>query len=82
MAHALSTSNEALKREWVPPPSITVLDRRRPLRGSTLASTALLQWEIDLPLVHLAKKIGHANAFFKRLAIKGPSLIAPRLIVS
>lgn len=62
MAHALSASTEAFKREWGYPPSITVLDRRRPLSGSTLASTALLQWEIDLPLVHLAKKIGHANA--------------------
>ena len=30
--------------------------------GSTVASTALLQWEIDLPLTALAKKIGAANA--------------------
>jgi glycine/D-amino acid oxidase-like deaminating enzyme len=30
--------------------------------GSTLASTALLQWEIDLPLTALAKKIGAAKA--------------------
>ena len=42
--------------------SVAVLDRRPPLMGSTVASTALLQWEIDLPLVELGKKIGSANA--------------------
>lgn len=42
--------------------SVAVLDRRPPLMGSTIASTALLQWEIDLPLVELAKKIGPADA--------------------
>lgn len=42
--------------------SVAVLDRRPPLMGSTVASTALLQWEIDLPLVELCKKIGPANA--------------------
>jgi len=42
--------------------SVAVLDRRAPLTGSTLASTALLQWEIDLPLTTLAEKIGAANA--------------------
>jgi len=42
--------------------SVAVLDRRPPLRGSTVASTALLQWEIDLPLVELSKKIGPADA--------------------
>jgi glycine/D-amino acid oxidase-like deaminating enzyme len=51
MAHELSKDH-----------SVAVLDRRAPLMGSTLASTALLQWEIDLPLTALAKKIGAANA--------------------
>jgi len=51
MAHELSKDH-----------AVAVLDRRAPLMGSTLASTALLQWEIDLPLTALAKKIGAAKA--------------------
>lgn len=51
MAHELSKDH-----------SVAVLDRRAPLTGSTLASTALLQWEIDLPLTMLARKIGAADA--------------------
>lgn len=51
MAHELSKDH-----------NVAVLDRRAPLRGSTLASTALLQWEIDLPLTTLTKKIGAADA--------------------
>lgn len=51
MAHELSRDH-----------TVAVLDRRPPLTGSTLASTALLQWEIDLPLTALAGKIGAANA--------------------
>jgi glycine/D-amino acid oxidase-like deaminating enzyme len=42
--------------------SVAVLDRRPPLMGSTIASTALLQWEIDLPLVELGKTIGPVSA--------------------
>ena len=42
--------------------SVAVLDRRTPLTGSTLASTALLQWEIDLPLTELARRIGPSKA--------------------
>ncbi len=42
--------------------SVVVLDRRPPLMGSTIASTALLQWEIDLPLTALAERIGMARA--------------------
>lgn len=41
--------------------SVVVLDRRPPLMGSTIASTALLQWEIDLPLTALADRIGMAK---------------------
>lgn len=42
--------------------SVLVLDRRGPVQGSTPASTALLQFEIDQPLIHLARKIGYQRA--------------------
>ncbi|WP_292031110.1 NAD(P)/FAD-dependent oxidoreductase [Brevundimonas sp. UBA2416] len=51
MAHELSRDH-----------TVAVLDRRPPLTGSTVASTALLQWEIDLPLTALARGIGLAEA--------------------
>ncbi|PZR34888.1 FAD-binding oxidoreductase [Caulobacter segnis] len=51
MAHELSRDH-----------SVAVLERRAPLMGSTLASTALLQWEIDLPLTTLSQKIGPEKA--------------------
>lgn len=41
---------------------VLVVDRRRPVRGSTLASTAMIQHEIDLPLFDLARRIGRAKA--------------------
>ena len=41
---------------------VVVLDRRGPLQGSTPASTALLQFEIDTPLSHLSRKIGRDRA--------------------
>jgi glycine/D-amino acid oxidase-like deaminating enzyme len=48
MAHALSRiSNDVI-----------VLDRREPGLGSTHASTAMLQFEIDVPLTELAEKHG------------------------
>ncbi len=37
---------------------VVVVDRRGPLMGSTPASTALLLFEIDTPLIHLKRKIG------------------------
>ena len=37
---------------------VLVLDRRGPVQGSTLASTALLQYDIDTPLIHLARRVG------------------------
>ncbi|MGE0213142.1 MAG: NAD(P)/FAD-dependent oxidoreductase [Parvibaculaceae bacterium] len=43
--------------------SVLVLDRRPPVSGSTLASTALIQWEIDEPLTALADKLGSRHAF-------------------
>ncbi|MGZ3338739.1 MAG: NAD(P)/FAD-dependent oxidoreductase [Reyranella sp.] len=42
--------------------SVVVLDRRGAVRGSTLASTALLQYEIDTPLAKLADRIGRTRA--------------------
>lgn len=51
MAHELSRDH-----------SVAVLDRRPPLMGSTVASTAMLQWEIDLPLTTLSDRIGPAKA--------------------
>ncbi len=41
---------------------VVVLDGRDVCLGSTSASTALLQYEIDVPLVALSKKIGHQKA--------------------
>lgn len=41
---------------------VVVLDRRGPCLGSTAASTALLQFEIDTPLLLLSRKIGAKKA--------------------
>ena len=41
---------------------VLVLDRRPPVRGSTLASTAMIQHEIDVPLHILARSLGPAAA--------------------
>ena len=47
---------------------VAVVDRRGPLLGSTPASTALLQYEIDTPLAELGRKIGvnHAMRAWRR----------------
>jgi len=42
--------------------SVVVLDRRDAAEGSTAASTALLQYEIDTPLLELRKKAPPAHA--------------------
>ena len=55
-------SGAFMARELSRDHSVVVLDRRPPLMGSTVASTAMLQWEIDLPLTALADKIGMAKA--------------------
>ena len=62
MAHELSRDH-----------TVAVLDRRPPLTGSTVASTALLQWEIDLPLTALAETIGPAKA--KRAYLRSRSAV-------
>lgn len=42
--------------------SLLVIDRRMPATGSTSASTALIQWEVDVPLGELGRKVGHQRA--------------------
>ena len=42
--------------------SVLAIDRRKPMSGSTPASTALLQSELDTPLLELQKKLGKTNA--------------------
>lgn len=41
---------------------VAVVDRRGPMRGSTPATTALVQYEIDQPLTKLSGKIGKGDA--------------------
>ena len=41
---------------------VVVVDRRQPGQGSTAASTAMIQFELDTPLGELAGKIGSARA--------------------
>ena len=41
---------------------VAVVDRRGPAKGSSTASTALVQYEIDMPLTKLAQKIGRQDA--------------------
>lgn len=55
-------SGAFMARELARDHSVAVLDRRPPLMGSTIASTALLQWEIDLPLTDLSDRIGAGKA--------------------
>jgi glycine/D-amino acid oxidase-like deaminating enzyme len=47
---------------------VLIVDRRGPLRGSTPASTALLQYEIDEPMTDLAKAVGkeRCQRFWRR----------------
>jgi glycine/D-amino acid oxidase-like deaminating enzyme len=41
---------------------VVIVDRRGPAKGSTAASTALVQYEIDTPLSRLTRKIGKPQA--------------------
>ncbi|WP_312526242.1 FAD-binding oxidoreductase [Paracoccus sp. (in: a-proteobacteria)] len=56
---------EALTRQGR---NVLILDRRPPVRGSTAASTAMIQHEIDVPLTRLQKQIGSraANVAWRR----------------
>jgi glycine/D-amino acid oxidase-like deaminating enzyme len=42
--------------------SVVLIDRREIGRGSTAASTGLLQYEVDTPLVELVKQVGQEHA--------------------
>jgi glycine/D-amino acid oxidase-like deaminating enzyme len=42
--------------------SVVILDRRGAAKGSTAASTAMIQWEIDQPLSALSRKLGARTA--------------------
>ncbi|WP_099868125.1 NAD(P)/FAD-dependent oxidoreductase [Pararhizobium haloflavum] len=59
--------------------NVTVVDREKPGRGSTLASTAMLQWEIDSPLLELAERYGfdHATRIYQHSveAVRGLSAL-------
>jgi glycine/D-amino acid oxidase-like deaminating enzyme len=37
---------------------VVVVDRRGPAIGSTIASTAMLQYELDTPMIHMTERIG------------------------
>ncbi|TPI21015.1 FAD-binding oxidoreductase [Mesorhizobium sp. B4-1-1] len=50
---------EALTRDGR---SVICIDRRGPLRGSTAATTALVQFEIDQPLTRLSRMMGNSAA--------------------
>jgi glycine/D-amino acid oxidase-like deaminating enzyme len=41
---------------------VAVADKRGPAKGATVASTALVQYEIDTPLITLTRKIGKEKA--------------------
>ena len=41
---------------------VAIADKRGPARGSTTASTAMVLYEIDTPLIKLARKIGKIDA--------------------
>ena len=49
--------------------SVALVDRRPPGGGSTAASTALVMWEMDTPLTHLAREVGldEAGARWRRV---------------
>jgi glycine/D-amino acid oxidase-like deaminating enzyme len=50
---------------------VLIIDRRGPLRGSTPASTSLLLFEIDTPLIHLKHSLGARPAEGAWLRSKG-----------
>jgi glycine/D-amino acid oxidase-like deaminating enzyme len=63
---------DALASEGV---TVVIVDKRGPAKGSTVASTALVQYEIDTPLITLTRKIGKEKAVRawrrSRLAVEG-----------
>lgn len=63
--------------------SVAIFDKRVPLQGSTAASTALVMWETDAPLIELEQRVGFeaAAAIWRRCyrAIRGMNQLAPRI---
>lgn len=57
---------------------VALVDRRGPAKGSTTASTALVQYEIDTPLSKLSRKIGEVDAIraFRRSRLAVDALAA------
>jgi glycine/D-amino acid oxidase-like deaminating enzyme len=57
---------------------VVLVDRRGPAMGSTTASTALVQYEIDTPLSKLSRKIGKTDAIraFRRSRLAVDALAA------
>ncbi|WP_293860483.1 FAD-binding oxidoreductase [uncultured Alsobacter sp.] len=62
---------------------VAILDRHMPRRASTAASTALLQWEIDAPMLELEGELGFeaAAAIYRRsvAAVRGIGHLAADL---
>lgn len=62
---------------------VVILDRHQPRSGSTAASTALLQWEIDAPMLKLESRLGFdaAAAIYRRsfAAVRGIGRLAAEL---
>jgi glycine/D-amino acid oxidase-like deaminating enzyme len=62
---------------------VLVLDRHQPQTASTAASTALLQWEIDAPMLELEERIGFekAAAVYRRSfeSVRGIGTLVQRL---
>lgn len=55
---ALLAERLTRRKSW----RVLLLDRRQPVRGSSLASTAMIQHEIDVPLTRLSRQIGPEKA--------------------
>ena len=49
--------------------AVILIDRRGPLLGSTLASTALVQYEIDVPLTRLSRTLGRGRSRTERHSV-------------
>jgi len=66
--------------------NVVILDRRGPAIGSTFASTAMLQYALDAPLIHMSGKIGRDRAISGAAGVwpsthsaTGPNASASRL---
>ena len=73
VAHALAADGDM---------DVLVLDKREIGWGSTAASTALLQYELDVPLVDLRRKIGRERADRSYLACRDAILRLDALIAA